>query len=227
MKKNSIALIICTLAFLPLLKPSFLFDKLLQSNASWTLSFLSNWIVVFICGLIAGIILYKNLKGIQKYIFSLLVFLTPLGIYFAVNPIYEGDFRKKAITRDIDKNDILSDVLAYKKDFNGVVCVASNSCPYCVVAVRNHIRLLHSRNKAQDVLVFLSYGDETVIKEFREKTESSNVPIIVNTNAEGKIDLETAAIPAFIYIKKGKIVHQWRNDDMGYPALDWIESGLK
>lgn len=227
MKKNSVALIIFALAFMPIWKPSFLFDKLLQSNVSWTLSFLSNWIVVFVFGLLAGLILYKNLIGIRKYVFSILVFLTPLGVYFSMNPIYEGDFRKKATSRDIDNNDILSDVLAYKKDFNGVVCVASNSCPYCVMAVRKHIRLLHSRNKVQDVLVFLSYGDETVVKEFREKTESTNVPIIVNTNVEGKIDLETAAIPAFIYIKKGKIVHQWRNDDMGYPALDWIESGLK
>ncbi len=227
MKKIILPLLFIILALTPLFFSNRLMQKLIEIKVSWTLSFLSNWIIVLMFSFLAGLILFKTMKGIKKYVFSALVFLAPLGIYFAVNPIYEGDFRKKASHLEISKNDILNDVLTYKSDFNGLVCVASNSCPYCVIAVRNHIRLLHSRNKVQDVLVFLNYGDESVVKDFREKTESPNVPIIVNSDPDGKIDLKTEAIPAFIYIKDGKIVHQWRNDDMGYPALDWIESGLK
>jgi hypothetical protein len=53
------------------------------------------------------------------------------------------------------------------------------------------------------------------------------MPIVLNSNPEGGLDIDEDVIPVFIFIRDAKIVHLWRNEQLGFPALDWIESGLK
>jgi hypothetical protein len=223
--KKRILILFLFLSLLPSIKPDFLFDLLLNKGFSWLFSYLSNWFVVLI---LTGFAVYFSFKVIERYriLIGILIFVIPLSVFFAVNPIYESDLKKKGLALEIENNPILVDVLRYAPEFDGLVCIASSGCPYCVMSVRETISKLHMRKKNADVLIFLPRGDESTIKNFREKSGAMQIPIIVSSLNDGKIHLDIPGVPAFIYIKNNKIIHQWSIDNLGYRALDWIENGL-
>lgn len=153
----------------------------------------------------------------------MVVFLLHLVIHFSLNPIYEGDFNKMGQTKSLVNNQILTDVLKLDSNFEGLVCVASVNCPYCIEAIRNKVNLVYERGKV-NALVYLGAGDAELLRVFRVNTDAPNIPIVINSNLDGVIDIDEKAIPVFLYVKNKKIIHLWRNEQLGFPALDWIEN---
>jgi hypothetical protein len=214
------------LALIPAVFTKSILNFGLNVGLPWTVLSILIWILILLLAAITAIHAFKILQGHSKFWVPILAFTIPLGSYFAANPIYEGDYNKLGTSKDIAENDILKDILGFKSDFNGLVCVASPHCPYCLEAVREKVQMLHKRNKI-DVLVYMAFGDEKTIQDFRMRAESPNVPIIVNSNPNSGLDIDESVIPVFLFIKDSKIVYLWRNDQLGFPALDWIERGLK
>ncbi len=209
-----------------MLFPNLAYELALKLGLSWTLAYLFGWILVLLFSAATAYVCRKNILGHTRIWVPILAFAIPLAGYFATNPIYQGDFNKTGKVKDISENAILADVLATTPDFNGLVCVASPNCPYCLEAVQTRIQVLSKRNRI-DVAVYLGFGDENTVAEFKERTDSKHVPFILNSEPDTGIDIDEPVIPIFLFIKDKKIVHLWRNDEMGYPALDWIEGGLK
>jgi hypothetical protein len=214
------------IALIPAIFPKQLIGFGLSLGLPWTMHYVLLWILVSVFAILTAIQCWKTLQGHPRFWATFLAFTIPLGAYFAANPIYQGDFNKYGKTQDILENDILSDVLIHNPDFSGLVCVASANCPFCIEAVREKINVMHKRNKVS-TLVYISYGDSSIVEYFRELSGAPDIEIIVNSNPEGALDIDESVIPIFIFIQNGRIVHLWRNDQLGYPALDWIESGLK
>ena len=192
----------------------------------WSFVYIQLWLVMLLFSVYTAILCWKILKGHTRIWVPILAFVIPLASYFAAAPIYRGDFNKSGVNQDITDNGILADVLTYKPDFDGVVCVASPHCPFCVEAVKDKMNLVFKRNKI-DVLVYLAFGDDIMMQDFRKRAEAVTIPIIVNSNPNSGLDIDENVIPVFLFIKNNKIVHLWRNDQLGYPALDWMEGGLK
>jgi hypothetical protein len=170
--------------------------------------------------------LFNALKIKFKLVLAVFVFLISSGIYFAASPIYEGDFNKTGKSQNIRDNQILNDVLNYKPSFEGVVCVASPHCKFCIEAVKTKMNVLFHRNQI-DVLVYLGFGDDKILGDFRVNTEAQEIPIVINSRPDLGLTIDEAVIPVFLFIRGGKIVHLWRNEQLGYPALDWMESKLQ
>lgn len=193
---------------------------------SWVFAYLLQWIIILLVSFLLARSLFKNLNSHFRIWLPILAFLILPGAFFAVNPVYQGDFNKRGLEKDISENQILTDVFNAYPDFTGFVCVASPSCPYCVEAVRTKIKFIHKREKIQ-TLVYLGAGDESIANQFKDLADAPDVNVVLNSNPESGIQLGESVIPVFIFIRDGKIVHLWRNEQLGYPALDWIESGLK
>jgi hypothetical protein len=199
----------------------------IEIGLPWTMNYVLIWIAVLIFALSAGVLCLKNLKGRIRFFVATFALIIPLVSYFAANPIYEGDFNKLGSHVDYGtENLILQDILCFKAEFKGVVCVASPSCPYCIEAVRDKIRFIHKRGKV-DAAVYLPQDDGSNFKNFRAITQASDLDMLGNSRPDIGFDIDENVIPIFLYIRDGKIVHVWRNDQLGYPALDWIESDLK
>lgn len=215
------------LALIPAILPNHVSNFGLLLGLPWTLNYVLIWLLVLILSGFSAFLCYKTLKGRARFLTPVLALVIPLGFYFAAKPIYDGDFSKTGTSVNYGtENIILQDILRYKSDFKGVVCVASPYCPFCIEAVRDKMRMLDQRKKT-DVAVYLPSGEANLIQHFRDKTAAHSIPIVPNSNPEVGFDIDENVIPVFLYIQNQRIVHVWRNDQLGYPALDWIENGLK
>lgn len=224
-KVQSIALYVILGVLIFLGKP-WLQQTFINQGFSWVLSYLFPWVLV----LLFSFLIAKNVFGLFKsnvrFWLPPLVFLILPALFFSMFPIYEGDFNQSGKPKDLSENQILSDVLSVKPDFEGLVCVASPNCPFCIEAVQTKIYHVFQRAKI-DALVYLGFGDEDTVNKFRLNADAPEMPIVLNSNPEGGLDIDEDVIPVFIFIRDAKIVHLWRNEQLGFPALDWIESGLK
>lgn len=225
MKNTTLLVIFFAIGLLSAVFHTHLFDWVVNLGMSWTFAFLLPWILV---SLFAGLFaweLRKRLKQHYKIWVPLLAFLLFLGLHFSLNPIYEGDLNKFGKEKKWQENQILEDVLAYDSNFEGLVCVASPNCPYCIEAVQKKINAIHKRGHVQ-IIVYLGNGGEQEILLFRDRAQAFEVPIILNSHPEDGIDIDENVIPVFVYIKNQTVTHLWRNDQLGYRALDWIEKRL-
>ena len=226
MKKALLSFVFFSTGLAGALTHANLFDWVISIGWSWTFAFALPWIVVVVFSGLFAFQLRKTLKNHFRIWVPLLSFLILPGLHFALNPIYEGDLNKFGKEKNWRENQILEDVLAFDSNFEGLVCVASPNCPYCVEAVQTKINAIHQRGHT-DAIVYLGSGDEQWIPFFRDKTQAREVPIILNSHPEDGIDIDENVIPVFLYIKNQTVVHLWRNEQLGFRALDWIEKQLR
>jgi len=225
LKTTFILLALQILVFLPSICQESLFSLMINTGTSWTFAYLAPWFFTFFIAVLISRLVFQNLTGFKRTIFAIFALLIPVVTYFGINPIYEGDFIKKGRSTEFTKNQILNDILSEDPNFDGLVCVASPNCPHCVEAVKTKMAPMHKRNQSK-VFIYLAFGDQSTVENFKKQSESGQTPLIVNSDIYGALDIDETVIPVFLYIKNGQIVHLWRNDQMGYPALDWIESKL-
>lgn len=220
-----LVLVACAISFL-VLKPVYFFSYGIDSNLSWTLSALSHWVLITI--LLVPIVVALNVwkKRVANSITKIFLVIAVYGLYFAMNPIYQGDYSRTDESLSITSNSLLSEILAKKPDFDGVVCIASPGCPHCKIATAYRLKPMKNRSEI-DVAIYLAAEDSMAIDYYIEETGAGELDYYLVQDPEGMHELSRGSYPTFIYIKEGEIIHRWSNDNLGYPALDWIESGLK
>ncbi len=219
------------IAFLILLNASViifhkhLFYALIALKFSWVLAYLFPWISLLTTSVLFALAFRKVLIGSMRLWLPWVSTLLMLSLLFALNPVYEGDLNKSGNPMDIQNSRVLQEILSKDAEFEGLVCFASATCPYCIEAVRDKMLLLHQRNQVK-VLVCLAENNPLSLGQFRIATGAKDLPILLNSGSDFAKELGESVIPFFVYVKAGKIVHLWRNEQLGYPALDWIEKGL-
>lgn len=201
-------------------------NSLINLGFSWVWVYLIPWLSILAFSLLSARMLFQSLTRHFRIWIPILLFFVLPSLFFLLNPVYEGDFNKSGKSVEIFENQILADVLSHNSDFSGVVCVASPSCPYCIEAVKTKINPVFKRGKI-NAAVYLANGNLNTINQFRMNSNAPEIPIVVNSKPELGIDIDETLIPVFLFIENKKIVHVWRNEQLGFPALDWIESGIK
>lgn len=78
-----------------------------------------------------------------------------------------------------------------------------------------------------DVIVFVFTEDSSSVQAFKKDTGVDELSFLAVPKPKVSIELCLGKFPTFLYFKNGKVVHRWFNAQFGYPALDWIESGLE
>jgi hypothetical protein len=195
------------------------------SGWGWTFSTLTHWIVI--TGL--SIVIAVQLPVKKNWKTTMLRICIPFlfgGIYFARNPIYQGDYAKKGTEMNLADNSLVKEITAINPDFDGIVCIAAVWCPFCKEATRQRLKIMKNRKPDLDVAVYLADKDSTAIDYFIQETGADNLQYFQVQDSSGMVALSHGAYPTFVYIKNKKVIHKWRNDQMGYPTLDWIENKL-
>ena len=186
-------------------------------GVSFTVSKFLPYLLTILIGVICAILLSKRISAskIIRIIIIILITVFPFSLYFAINPIYEGDFSN-------DGNEIKKDLkLPKNKD---LLIIALADCPYCIQS-QGTIKLIHKKNpkiKAEYIIMNGTKQDSIryaeMLKGFATcRTQKNNVVLMQTIHG---------SFPSYIFVQKGKFKKVWNNDNFGVLAWDELVSSL-
>src|SRR5690606_40035707 len=130
---------------------------------SFTLAKLIPYILSLILGLLIVLFMRKRLRFKSKVLNSLvriIAFAIPFGVYFAIWPIYEGDFANggSQVARSVDNEEISGDRL---------VVISIPYCPYCKEAMER-MKVLKERNPEMTIEYVVCSSDSSTLDFYQE-----------------------------------------------------------
>jgi thiol-disulfide isomerase/thioredoxin len=197
----------------------------------------SSWMMGYLLPRLIMIVLSATLVAITVPLFSfttkgrialgVVLFSCAVGGYLAINLPYASDWKTQGedISGKLSGSEIESVLNSESPDFDGLILLALPNCPYCFVAYPN-VELLKKRNPDLDVVVFVSARDTAGVSFFREKVGESEIQVYLISDRKQATELSEGRFPTFLYFKNGKVVYRWANNQLGFPALDWVENRL-
>ena len=191
---------------------------LLDWGFSHTLSKVIPFVVIILFGLLLAILVYRRFKNDKRIAITLSIFflIVPFIGYFAINPIFQGDFSDQGTTISI-KN------LKTQTMRNGLLVLALPGCGYCMESIEE-LKIMKKRKPKLKIEfdVIGLFADEAIGKyekaidgKFKVKQLKNDVEF---TNVTG------TSYPTFIMIDKGKAVKFWTNNQFGVVAKDMVEN---
>ena len=193
---------------------------LLDSGFSWTLSKISPYVILGITGFIIGFLLFKatrNLKKLLRFLVIPISVVAGFAIGFALHPIYAGDYNRSG------KIPAAQTTLADAK--GDLVMVALPDCPFCHGAV-SLLNKLQERNPQLKISILVTGKDPQTLLSFRNEADK-RIIIRHPKNQEKLLAVSGYHFPTFLQVKNGKVMEVWTNEELGFPALDHLESLTK
>lgn len=184
----------------------------LNLGLSYTWSKLLPFIIVTIIGLILGIYVFKKSKNKLVKVAGILLIFVPFAIYFAMNPIYQGDFTNDAEVSTIDEK------TAELKDKKFVV-VAMAGCPYCFQAI-GFLKEFQEKNKNVHVEFLVASSDSTSLLPYKNEINGA-FKISLAEKPQEIGSLVKGRFPSYVSIQ-GQEISVWSNNNFGVRALDKV-----
>ena len=189
----------------------------LNTGLSWTMSKVLPYVIMIFLGIILWFIFKKLLKRINKFLrwtLLVVVFVLPFGTYFALSPIYEGDFSNNSI--EVEKTELNSELTGKK-----LAVIAIPGCPYCLEAMG---RLLKMKERVPDLKVeyVVCSVDSTTLNWYKERG-GDEIDVRLAKNREEMSKLAEHAFPTFVLVDNEHPLKKWSNDSFGVFAMDEIE----
>lgn len=152
----------------------------------------------------------RNLNPSLKWTLVVLLAIVPFLLYFAIYPIYNGDFSNKPFECRM-RNSYTSAVE------DGLLVMAIPGCPYCSEAI-DELKKMKDRNPKLEI-TFMVLGDALNEEPYRDLSEgkfkviSCDNPPLFNTTVG-------YSYPTFMKVKEGMAVQYWTNNEFGVRAKD-------
>jgi hypothetical protein len=179
--------------------------------------FLPYFIAVFL-GIVFSKLLYRHISAskIIRNIFITLITILPFGIYFAINPIFQGDFSNEGV--------LIKKKLELPKN-NDLLIIALADCPYCIQS-QETVKLIHQKNtkiKAEYLIVNGTKQDSIryarMLLGFAScRTVKNSIPLLQSIQG---------SFPSFILVRKGKLNKVWSNNTFSVRAWDEVVSCIE
>lgn len=215
------------LSFLIVFYNQAIFDTLIGWGFGWTISSLTPWLLIFALSFTIMYVLLRKLR-LQKGKWALvLIPVLFLGFNFAINPIYEADYIRNGEELSIENHILLDSLNNKSKSLTVLVCIADIGCPFCKSATKNRLNVIKERFPESEVYITLNSNNQEHIDQYIKETRAVNIDFLKFDNSKEILELSRGVFPSFILIHEGKVIHRWTNSQLGYPALDKIESFLK
>lgn len=193
-------------------------EYLLNFGMSHTWSKVWPYLLVLIFGILLSRLVYRRFKSRKPLAMGLALFflLAPFVAYFAVNPIYQGDFGvngQKQSFRNVKTT-------LFKE---GLLVVAIPGCPYCMESIAG-LKQMKLRNPNLKIeFAVCGSDDEAVLQGYKSEVEGK-FKVTLLKNEAAFTDHTGNSFPTFVMIKKGKAVYSWTNNEFGVRARDWVEN---
>lgn len=194
---------------------------LLNLGISFTLSKLISYLFFVIIGSLLVFIFFlrsknRRISKIPKLIISSVLFVAPFLIYFAIHPIYEGDFSNNSysVNTKID--------FPNNKQLTIIVLV---NCPYCVQSIET-IKRLKKKNPSILIEYWVLSTDLTDKTKYQELLGKTAKVKLKGGNADELANIAQGSYPTFVISDKHKAKKAWNNDSFGAMAMDEVCSGF-
>lgn len=192
-------------------------------DLSWTASSILPKASIVIFSIMGSLLLFQSVK--KKWIWTIPIIC--FGIAFTSSPIYQGDYNKLGSDEmaSLDTNSFILSIEKQDPKLTGLIALVSPSCSHCVDAAER-LTLLQTRSPNLNVSYLIFAYDSLKAKYFKKITNPKKSTYYSSTDTDVIYPINYGSFPYFLYFKNGKVIHRWRNEQMGYRALDWIENGL-
>lgn len=214
------------LCFLIVFYNQAVFDTLIGWGFGWTISAITPWILIFALSFTIMYVLLRKLRLQKGKWVLVLIPLLFLGFNFAINPIYEADYIKNGEELEIDNHILLDSLNNTSDSFTGLVCIADLGCPFCKTATKSRLNVIKERFPKSNIYITLNSDKQEYIDQYAEESGAKNLKFLKIDKSKEILELSKGSFPTFILISEGKIIHRWNNSELGYPAIDKIESFL-
>lgn len=190
----------------------------LNLGFSYTWSKLLPYILMTIVGILIGIFLLRRSKSLLTKVLSVITIGIPFGIYFATNPIYQGDFS--------NESRIVAHT-AQTSELNGnkLVVISLPGCIFCKESVER-LKEVKKYDKNIEIEYVVTSSDKEVL-DFYEDVIKGEFPLRLAENPEAMIDLAQGRFPSFVLVNEKKPMKIWVNNTFGVMALDEVASSFK
>ena len=194
---------------------------LLNLGLSFTLSKAISYLLFVVIGLLLAFSFFKKSKNgriskIPKLIISLVLFVAPFLIYFALHPIYEGDFSNNSYS------------IETKVDFPNkkqLTIIALANCPYCIESIQLS-KFLKKKNPAFRIEYWvLSSNPVHQLKYKKLLGKVAHVRLKAKITTDLSI-IAKGSFPTFVLSNNTKAIKAWNNDSFGVMAMDEVCSGF-
>ncbi len=194
-------------------------DLFLNLGMSHTISKTIPYLLSILVGLYLARIIFKSQRvknKIAKLIVAILAFIVPFGIYFAFNPIYEGDFSEDGKEIKI-RNATTTSVK------NGLLVLTIPGCPYCFESISS-LKQMKNRNPELNIIFAVTGSKDTLVLKDYRKEVGGVFPVQLLPNSIALSSEIGSKFPAFIMVKNGSAIYSWSNDQFGVRAKDRVEN---
>ena len=194
---------------------------LLSISLSFTVSKLISYLLFVVIGILLAFLFFKKSKNdrigkIPKLIISLVLFVAPFLIYFAIHPIYEGDFSNNSYSIDS------------KVDFpknKQLTIIALANCPYCIQSIEMS-KILKKKNPGMKIEYWvLSNSPAHYMKYKKLLGNAAQVKLKARISDDLAVIAE-GSYPTFVISDNKKAIKAWNNDSFGVMAMDEVCSGF-
>ena len=184
----------------------------------FTLSKFIPYLLTILIGIVCAKLLSKHISAskIIRLTFIILIAIIPFGIYFAINPIFQGDFSNEGV--------LIKKKLELPND-KDLLIIALADCPFCIQS-QNTIKIIHQKNtkiKAEYLIVNGTKQDsiryERMLNGFAScRTIKNSIPLLQSIQG---------SFPSFILVRKGKLNKVWSNNTFSVRAWDEVVSCIE
>ena len=193
---------------------TFLLDDL---GFSWTWSKLFPYLFFPFLGFVIWLLFRKRVgnRGV-RYALLVLSITLPFGIYFAVSPIYEGDF----------SNDSVQVELLPELQSNGpkLTVIAIPGCPFCMESIQR-MKDFKKRNPELEIEYRVCSRDPDALVLYKDVADGA-FPIVLAENTEQMVSIAGESFPSFV-LTDGHTAKRWSNRTFGLAAMDEVEDSAK
>ncbi len=190
-------------------------DFFLNLGFSWTLSKALPYGLMLILGAVVFFTFRRKIKrSWLKWLYSLVLFI-PLAIYFAVNPIYEGDFSNESREVKAER--------AFGLEKKELTVLAIPGCPFCAESIQDLNRIA-TRTGVDRINFVVFTSDPEMLKPYAKLAESQ-IEMRIEEEFSPYATMTQGRFPTFVY-SDGSSLRIWSNDGFGVRAKDWLENEL-
>lgn len=193
-------------------------NSFLDSGFGFTTSKVLPYIITLLIGLIIVFLMRSKLNFRNKLIrigLKIIIVIIPVAVYFAVYPIYEGDFSNsfKVVKRSSDNSEVSGDKLY-------VISIAG--CPFCKLAMSKMLQL-EERNPSLEIEYLVCSRDSSTLDFYTEINEGK-IPVKLAEKPEEIMVLAEGSFPTYVLTRKNEPLKTWSNQNFGVRALDDVEA---
>jgi hypothetical protein len=147
----------------------------------------------------------------KRWLLALLfigTFIQPVLIYFAINPIYQGDLVDLSYKPKTSMN------LSQSKK---LVVIALPGCKYCSESTQ-HMKGIKPYTKVP--IEYWVLGSDSADLNTYQALVGSQINCQLKANLSEVLPITEGSFPTFVLIEHGKITKAWHNDAFGVRALN-------